>query len=794
MAKIPSEIGQLNTPRPNAAVAGYQVPNAEGVGQIIASAGRQVQAAGASFAHGAEALFAKVKVEQDRFDTLQAEDAYNKLRNQQNDLTLGEENGFKGKLGSQAMGPEFLTDYTKRFQDAAKGVEDTLTNDRQRERFRMRAGVATEQFNHELLTHIANQSGVYRKQVAEGTVDTEIRAASGRWDDPTAVLLSLLTIKNAVAERADAEGWAPEFRDAKTLEAQSKVHATVIGQAIASNRWQYAQEWFNNNREQIDPATAKVLERAVEDGTQKQLAAGYTTDFLAGRDSIPALAQLERKVTADPTLDETRRNALLGRIISRSETLGRQQEQNQRRVEAALGKSINTVNGNTRAGFEPSPEQLTDIVNAAKGTSLEGDAVQMVNLANATRQFRLSAPQAQEAAITRAETLIRQDPTKVDLQVLTAWKEIYSRQQAALREDPTTFAVRQGLIETSTLAAKPLDLTQPLQSADQLQARFALARSMASTYGAPVKPLTKEEADLLTAGLRSAPAAKKSEYFGMLAQASGGDMEGYRAMVAQISPDDPVTAVGGIYAGRGYRQKEGDIVVGRGQSVAELIFGGQQLLHPKAKDDGSPDKGRIWPMPSGADEQKMRQVFSGLERDAYAGLGNARNAYYQTSQAIYAKLSEQAGDSTGVLDSGRWEQSIKLATGGFHRYNAKSVVLPYGTSASTFEDGVAARIQLLFQSGQLPEGVNSEKLKALPLELAGDGKYVFRTGDKVVLDNEGRPIVLDFNRDLPFRTSGTAPAPRTDVEPTAAELAAAAAPVTGRAAPPRGKPAAQAAK
>lgn len=790
MAKIPQDIGQLRTPQPSGGVAGYQVQSGEQVGQIVAGTGRMLQAAGAHLAAGGEALFARAKVEQDRFDTLKAEDAYNQLRGAQNDLTLGEENGFKNKLGSQAMGPEFLTDYTKRFEFTASGIEEKLGNDRQREKFRQRAMVASEQYGHELLNHIANQTGVYRKQVAEGTIATEIRSASGRWDDPLAVAVSLLTIQNAVAERADAEGWSPEYRDAVTMEKQGQVHSTVIGQAIASGQWQYAEKWFDNHRAEIDPATAKQLERAVEDGTQKQITAGYTSDFLAGRDSPKALSALEQRVTADGKLDDTRKNALLGRIISRSETLSRQEEVNQRRFEAQLGKSINQINANTRAGFEPSPDQLTDILNVSKGSSLEQDAQNMVGLANATRQFRLSPPQQQEAMITRAETMIRQDPTKFDLQLLTSWKEIFSKQQSALREDPTTFAVRQGLVEANTLAAKPLDLTQPLQAAPQLEARFALARGMAQRYQAPFKPLTKEETDLLSGFLRTATAAKKSEYFGMLAQASAGDMDGYRAMMGQIAPDDPVTAIGATFAGRGYRTKDGEIVVGRGTSISDLIFGGQQLLQPNRKDDGTPDKGKIWPMPSGADEQKMRQVFSGLERDAYAGLGPVRNAYYQTAQAIYAKLSEKEGDSSGVLDSGRWETAIKLSTGGFDRYNGKSVVLPYGHNAASFRDGVSARIDLI---PDLAEGVTPSKLRDLPLEMAGDGRYVFRAGDKLVLDKNGAPLMVDFNRDLPFRTSGTAPAAPPEGEPSAAELAAAAQPATGRTLVRR-KPSQQAAK
>ena len=63
--------------------------------------------------------------------------------------------------------------------------------------------------------------------------------------------------------------------------------------------------------------------RAVADGTQKELTAGYTADFLANRDSLKGLATLEGKILSDKTLDPTRQNMLAGRVQARSDILER---------------------------------------------------------------------------------------------------------------------------------------------------------------------------------------------------------------------------------------------------------------------------------------------------------------------------------------------------------------------------------------------------------------------------------------------------------------------------------------
>jgi hypothetical protein len=530
----------------------------------------------------------------------------------------------------------------------------------------------------------------------------------------------------------------------------------------------YAQDWYKKYKDDIDKPTAVAVAKAVEDGTQKQLYANYSANFLANRQSPAGLDELEKRVSGDTTLDPIRQNALLGRIISRRETLANQARVAEEKRLRTIERQINAVQTMTLQGFEPTPEQMAPILNAAKGTELEGMARQLVQTSNATRAFRLADPRSQEQYLTQLEAQARKDPTKFDVTVINRFRTIYDNQRRAVNEDPTSFAVRQGLVEAGTPAAKPLDFSKPETLGPQLQARFDLGRSMSSRYGAPFKPLTTEESALLASSLKNASPTQKRQLFSGLATSSKGDPDGYKAIMSQIAPDDPVTSIAGVLANK-------DSQAAKGSAVASLILQGQEILQPNKKADGTPAAGtKILPP-----DRDLANGFRAYTRDAFAGLDQAQADYYQTASAIYAAKSSKAGDFSQVLDSNRWEESIKLATGGIDKYNGKAIVLPWGQDYGQFRDGLNMRLQDVWASGRMADGMTMSKLRDMPLEMAGDGRYVLKAGDGILVDKNNQPVFIDFNRE---------PAPMMGgAIPTDKELREASKPYTGRALPKKEK-------
>jgi hypothetical protein len=725
MPRLPSatDLGERPVARPSTGVVSYQATSG-----AETTPGLAIARAGAAVAGAGDAFHRLVKEEEQRVNTTRAEEAFNELRQRQLDLTVGEKDGFVNRRGGDAINQPLLKDYTERFSGVSKEIEDKLANDDQRLLFRRRAGMAAMQFQEDLMRHISREGDVHAEQAYKGGVSVELRTATARWQDPVAVATSLERISGLVEQEADRKGWSDEMKQAEILRQTSTVHSSIIGQALATDNYVYAQKWYEANKEQIDPTTAKAVQKAVEDGTQKQAYAGYTREFLGVQDDRTGLSELHSRVLNDPALDDTRKNALLGRIQSRDGVLENRAALEQRRIESRLTRSIGDLKGNLMAGFEPTPEQLLPLLNASKGTDLEGEVRGLIQASNATRTFRNSLPAAQEVMITQAEAAIRQDPGKFDRQLLESWRTIHDQQKRRVADSPVTYAVQQGLVDPSSPAAKPLDLSSPPAAAEGLSARLELSRAMARSYGGSVKPLTPEETGLVTNMLKGATVPQKREWFGALAQSMNGDAAGYSAIMAQLAPDAPVLAIAGEYAGRGRTQ------------AADLMLRGDSILRPNRKEDGSPDGGKLLPMPG---EKEMRRVFDDAIRDAYAGMPTARSDHFQAARAIYAAMSADAGDrDTSVLDSDRWEQAIQMATGGVQKYRGRNIVMPYGHDSSTFRDGLARRVDDVVNSGRLGPEWTQSKLLDLPLQAVGDGKYAFIVGDSLLAQKERQ----DFGR------------------------------------------------
>jgi hypothetical protein len=79
-----------------------------------------------------------------------------------------------------------------------------------------------------------------------------------------------------------------------------------------------------------------------------------------------------------------------------------------------------------------------------------GDVDELVQMSNATRQFRFAPAVQQESLLAQLRGQARADPTKVDVQMLTTLQGIYDGQQRQLKESGIKFVVSQGLVAPTT--------------------------------------------------------------------------------------------------------------------------------------------------------------------------------------------------------------------------------------------------------------------------------------------------------------------------------------------------------
>jgi hypothetical protein len=136
----------------------------------------------------------------------------------------------------------------------------------------------------------------------------------------------------------------------------------------------------------------------------------------------------------------------------------------------------------------------------------------MIATANATKHPSGSGRRSSRRRRSRARRPRRRARTRRSStsRSSTRFKKIYANQQQEIKNDPMTFAARQGLIRDDDRRAADR-LLRAGQAREQLRGALRpRARDAGSRYQAPAKPLTKEEADALSGMLKAAPVGQKS--------------------------------------------------------------------------------------------------------------------------------------------------------------------------------------------------------------------------------------------------------------------------------------------
>lgn len=241
------------------------------------------------------------------------------------------------------------------------------------------------------------------------------------------------------------------------------------------------------------------------------------------------------------------------------------------------------------------------------------------------------------------------------------------------------------------------------------------------------------------------------------------DPTAYRAIMQQIAPDSPVTAMAGMILSKQQPMVDAGWFSDstyRQQDVAGLLLEGEALINPNRTEKGENGKGKVFPMPK---EQDMHDQFSNAVGKAFAGDPNGQSFAYQAVKAYYAGQSARTGDISGTLDTGRLKDAINAVVGGVTDMNGKGeVVRPWGMSESTFKDQAKVAFDNAMQSAGY-KGTRVDNFGIYGLQSAGDGKYLLRNGTSFLVDKNDNPVMLVLNQNS--QPPNVQPAP--GVEPPA---------------------------
>ncbi len=281
MAKLPDatafgERPEPQLPRRTPMVAGYRATSGfEGAGADTA----------AHVAGDMDRIADYAAIMKERADTLAAEDAYNKLRQKQLDLTYGPQ-GFLNLKGADVVNRDVPTAYGTQLRDAADGLSENLSNDYQKKLFAKRAAAAQLQMQQTAYHHVANESDRYAEQVLNGTVDTESRLASASGDVPT----SQVRINAAIDRHAQRFGLPEEAVISMKLGAADKLWTSRIRTVMQSDPLA-AQTIYKEHEAEIGPQNKAILEHEIHTNVLP-LQAKLVSDYVLTGAQGPEIANL----------------------------------------------------------------------------------------------------------------------------------------------------------------------------------------------------------------------------------------------------------------------------------------------------------------------------------------------------------------------------------------------------------------------------------------------------------------------------------------------------------------------
>lgn len=261
---MPVKLPQLETsarpiPQPAGGIASYRgATGAETAGgEAQMRLGQEMGAAG-------DQIYVAFKAEEEKTNTLRAEEAFSKLRERQLQLTYGEQDGFTHKRGSQALDRPLAKEYGDRFNQAYREIESGLGNDDQKLKFKTRATAARLQFDEGILRHLAQENDAYAKQVSDGAVKTEIAAVTANPYSTEAMLFGLERARGIIEKEVARQGLA-----GKAATDQVEIHMRKVQdamwvariEAIMYQQPMTADKLFRDNADKIsDPQVRLQLQ------------------------------------------------------------------------------------------------------------------------------------------------------------------------------------------------------------------------------------------------------------------------------------------------------------------------------------------------------------------------------------------------------------------------------------------------------------------------------------------------------------------------------------------------------
>ncbi len=422
-------------------------------------------------------------------------------------------------------------------------------------------------------------------------------------------------------------------------------------------------------------------------------------------------------------LDGDKKNAL--KIAAQSQldqVLRREQHEADKRL-ADAEKVIQEFGNQITTTTKARPEDYLNWVERVKGTPFEQQFVEMLTVEKEVQKVVALPPEQQDKFLSDARAAQRVNGAgEKQIKMLNALEESVGKNRKLMADEPLRY-----LTERTGQAFHPLSPAMLQQGgnavAHELQNRLSSLSGLRKTTGGrtDLKLFSKDESDQIGKALADAPVGAQGAMLGLLRSAIN-DQRAYADTVRQVAKDDPVLAYAGIAQGR-------NLTTTNGRALSDLLLEGRAIVR-----DGS------FKMPTEkAGSTSMQQTFSEYVGNAIEpGASSAREDTFKAASAVYAKLAKDAGKTDGSLDTGLYEQAVRLVTGGVVEHAGYKTIPPYGMGDDVFNDRARSAKFAAEKSNDAPAG----SFAAMQMRAIGPNRYELLNGQRRQIGKDGLPIIL----------------------------------------------------
>lgn len=277
-------------------------------------------------------LVEKIRNDADDMAVLEAE---TKLSKFENEFMYGDNGAYK-KQGKDSF--SLTEDFNKAYSAKKEEIYGSLSSERQRSKFGIKADQRKQSIEKDLMRHISVESQKYDDQTTNDYLKNEKEYLANNYQNPERIAESFSRQTSELMKYADRKGLSEESTKQLLINNYSKSHYSVISRMVDNGDDIGAEKYFNANKDYIIGDDFKRAKDELEVGIVQGRSIRFVDDIMRkGLTEDQAYAQAAKAFSGED--NKKLRDAIESRISRQFEVKRRSdRDQQEKMFEYAAGK------------------------------------------------------------------------------------------------------------------------------------------------------------------------------------------------------------------------------------------------------------------------------------------------------------------------------------------------------------------------------------------------------------------------------------------------------------------------